>query len=164
MSWPPIDLGLMATVVLDIAAWGILSTAVGYAGHRIPVARLDHDTAFSRLRGFEDGGRLYTRLGIRRWKDHLPEAGALFRGGVSKRGLAGHDPATLGRLVVETRRAEWVHRTLLAASLLFTLWNPPVLAVTMVAYGVVANVPCLVVQRYNRARLLRVLRPRRTGG
>ena len=37
-----IDLGLVPTVVLDIAAWGVLSTAVGYAGHRIPVARLDH--------------------------------------------------------------------------------------------------------------------------
>jgi hypothetical protein len=31
----------------------------------------------------------------------------------------------------------------------------------MVAYAVVANVPCLVVQRFNRGRILRILgRPR----
>jgi hypothetical protein len=30
----------------------------------------------------------------------------------------------------------------------------------MVVFGVLANLPCLVAQRYNRARLLRVLRRR----
>ena len=34
----------------------------------------------------------------------------------------------------------------------------------MVAYAVVANVPCLVIQRYNRARVLRILDRRGTAG
>ena len=157
MSWPPLQPGLPWVVAADVVAWGLLSSAVGYAGHRLPVRALAEDTAWSRLRGVERDGRLYERLGIRRWKDRLPEAGALFRGGVSKRHLPGRDPAALSRLVVETRRAEWVHRTLLAAGPLFLLWNPPPLAAAMLAYGVAANLPCLVVQRYNRARLLRVL-------
>jgi glycosyl-4,4'-diaponeurosporenoate acyltransferase len=144
-------------VVVDVAAWALLSTLVGYLGHRRPVARFDHDTVLSRIRPFERDGRLYERLGVRRWKDHLPEAGALFRGGVSKAALPGRSPAALARLATETRRAEWVHRALLAASLLFLLWNPPLLALAMVLYAVVANVPCLMVQRYNRARLLRLL-------
>ena len=40
---------------------------------------------------------------------------------------------------------------------LFALWNPAWLVGAMVAYAVVANAPCLIVQRYNRGRLLRVL-------
>src|SRR5690606_31478651 len=96
------------------------------------------------------------RLAIRRWKDRLPELGGTFRGGVSKRSLASRTTADLDRLVAETRRAELVHWAIPAITPLFLLWNPPALFAAMVAYAVVANVPCLVVQRYNRGRLQRV--------
>ena len=47
------------------------------------------------------------------------------------------------------------HWLILAATPAFALWNPPGLFVAMVVFALVANVPCLVVLRYNRARLLR---------
>ena len=59
--------------------------------------------------------------------------------------LIGH----LERFVVETRRAEATHWLVLAAGPFFVLWNPWGLALVMVAYAVVANVPCLLIQRYN---------------
>jgi hypothetical protein len=45
---------------------------------------------------------------------------------------------------------------MLALTPLFVVWNPLWLFAGMVAYGVVANVPCLVVLRCNRARLAAV--------
>ena len=67
------------------------------------------------------------------------------------RSRAGIDP-----LLCETRRAELVHWALLAASPLFALWNPARLTVAMIVFAIVANVPCIVVQRFNRARLIRI--------
>jgi glycosyl-4,4'-diaponeurosporenoate acyltransferase len=146
------------TVVVDVVLWAVISTATGYLAHRAPVSRFDHDGALTRLRGFEDGGRWYERhVAIKRWKGHLPEAGGLFRDGFSKRSLRSASVDQLERFVVETRRAEVTHWILVAAGPFFVLWNPWGLALVMVAYAVVANVPCLVIQRYNRARLLRVL-------
>jgi glycosyl-4,4'-diaponeurosporenoate acyltransferase len=46
---------------------------------------------------------------------------------------------------------------LLAVSPLFLLWNPWWLGLVMIAYAVVANGPCILIQRYNRGRLVRVL-------
>jgi glycosyl-4,4'-diaponeurosporenoate acyltransferase len=40
---------------------------------------------------------------------------------------------------------------------MFGLWNPPWAVAVMFIYATVANVPCLLVQRYNRARLLDAL-------
>jgi glycosyl-4,4'-diaponeurosporenoate acyltransferase len=157
-----IDLPIGLAVLVDVMAWAALGLAVGYALHRTPSARLDHDTWLTRLRPFERSGHAYERLGIRRWKDRLPEAGALFAGGVSKRTSGGRD--RLERFATETRRAEWTHWLLLAAAPAFALWNPWYLALAMVGYAVVANVPCLVVQRYNRARIERMTaRVRRDG-
>ncbi len=146
------------TVVVDIVAWATISTLVGYLMHRAAVDRFAADGPFTRLRAFELDGRWYERrLAIKSWKRHLPEAGGLFKDGFSKRTLRSDSVDQLERFVRETRRAESTHWVLLAAGPLFFLWNPWGLGLVMVAYGAVANLPCLVVQRYNRARLRRVV-------
>ncbi len=55
--------------------------------------------------------------------------------------------------VRETRRAELAHWWALACGLLFVLWNPPLAAALLVAYGVAANLPFILIQRYNRFRI-----------
>jgi glycosyl-4,4'-diaponeurosporenoate acyltransferase len=148
-------------VLVDAGVWASWSAVCGYIAHRIPAARLSHDGRLFRLRRFEARGHVYVRVvRIKRWKDRLPEAGALFRGGFSKRRVTMGDRAYLERFAVETRRAELTHWLILAASPWFFLWNPWWLGLAMVGYGIVSNVPCLAIQRYNRARLLRmILRP-----
>lgn len=143
---------------MNVAAWVVVHVALGYAAHRLPVARFAGDGWLYRSRRFEDGGRFYARaLRIERWKDRLPEAGAFFGGGFSKRRLGRPDPARLRRFVAETRRAELAHWLMLAAGPLFFAWNPPAVGAANLAYAVAANLPCIAAQRYNRARLLRVL-------
>ena len=142
------------TVVVDIAAWGAFHTLTGLAVHRLDDRRLARDGWLLRQRGFEDGGRWYRRrLRIHRWKDRLPEAGDLFRGGVSKRQLPSHDTEGLQLFARETRRAELGHWSALCCAPLFVLWNPPVASGLLVAYGVAVNLPFIAIQRYNRFRI-----------
>lgn len=152
-------------VALDVAVWGAWSAAAGYACHSAPAARFTRDTWLTRPRGFERGGAWYQqRLRIKRWKDRLPEAGALFAGGFSKRRLVRRDPAYLSRFAAETRRAELTHWTTMVVVPVFVLWNPWWACSVMVAYAALANLPCIAAQRYNRARLERMLGARvRTG-
>ncbi len=139
------------------AAWAGWSALCGYVAHRTPASRFQHDRLL-KIREFERDGRTYERvLHIKAWKDALPEAGTLFRGGMSKAHLPGHDPVSLHRFAGETRRAERTHWAILALGPTFFAWDPWWLATAMLGYGLAANVPCLLVQRYNRARLLRVL-------
>lgn len=149
--------GTVALVLVDVAAWTGLCVAVGYAGHRLPTSALQRDTWLTALHPVERDGGPWLRLGVRRWKDALPEAGGFF-GGISKRHLG--SASDVERLVLETRRAELVHWTLAATGPLFALWNPPGLAAFLVAFAVAFNAPFIVVQRFNRARLLRVLERR----
>lgn len=151
---------LRLVVAADACVWAGWSAVVGYRAHRLPTDRLAHDTVLTRLRPWERRGRTYERLGIRRWKDRLPDAGAVFRGGASKRALPGRSSADLLRFAAETRRAELVHWQIPLVTPLFALWNPPALFAAMAGYAVVANAPCLVIQRYNRGRILRILERR----
>jgi glycosyl-4,4'-diaponeurosporenoate acyltransferase len=149
-----VDLSLPWTILVDVVAWALIGVSVGYGMHRVPLARLDHDTWLTRPRRFERQGRLYERFAIRRWKDRTPELGGLFAGGVSKRSSGGR--SRLERFAAETRRAEYTHWLVMVAGPFFFLWNPWYLALVMVTYGIVANLPCLVIQRYNRTRITRI--------
>lgn len=147
-------LSFWGTLLANVVAWAVVHAASGFAVHRLPLERLRRDGWLLRQRRFERSGRLYRNvLRIRRWKDHLPEAGALFAGGISKR----HLTVDLGRFVAETRRAERGHWLALAGIPVFALWNPPVGLLLMAAYGVLVNAPFIAVQRYNRQRAQRLL-------
>ena len=141
------------TIVVDVVAWGLFHAATGYAAYRLDDERLGRDGWLLRPRGFESAGRWYRRrLRIHRWKDRLPEAGDLFRGGVSKRHLPSYDVAGLELFVRETRRAELAHWWAMGCGPVFVLWNPPLAAGLLVGYGVVVNLPFILIQRYNRFR------------
>lgn len=143
-------------VIVDVVAWGAVHSVTGYLVHRCPVEWFATDTWLTRHRRWEGDGQVYERAGIRRWKDRLPEAGALFAGGVSKRTIPTTSDGGLARLVVETRRAEWGHWLAAGCAPLFALWNPLPIAVAMLAYGAAVNSPFIAIQRYNRLRASRI--------
>jgi glycosyl-4,4'-diaponeurosporenoate acyltransferase len=155
---PPVEVSRPVMVMLNVGFWGGWSALAGYIAHRRRLGHFERETWLSRLRSFEAGGRFYERrLRIQRWKGRLPEAGALFTGGFSKRSLRSRRRELLERFVAETRRAEWAHWLIVAGTPVTFLWNWWWVDVVMVLYAVAANGPCLVTQRYNRARLLRIL-------
>ncbi len=153
---PPVSLGLgpVWLVAVDSAAWVGISALIGAAATHAPDRWLERDTALTAIRPIEHNGRVYRRrFLIHRWKDRLPEVHGLGRtGGVDKARLTGR--AGAGPLLLETRRAEYVHLAVAACGPLFLLWNPPGLGLAMVAGGIAFNAPFVMVQRYNRARLL----------
>lgn len=151
----------MTSLLLVLAyslAWAIFGIVSGWVAHLAPIGRVDHDTWLTRERRWEARGRWYDRrLRVRHWKDRLPEAGALFAGGWAKDRIRSFDVEQLERFAAETRRAEYVHWANVAFGLTFGLWSEPVVAAVMVAFGLVVHLPFVVVQRYNRARLVHVI-------
>lgn len=153
----PLAIGVISLV------WLAIGLVTGSIGHRIPARLLGHDTWLTRPRAFERQGRFYSaRLGIQGWKDRLPEAGGLFRGGFSKRHIRNRSTANLVRFVTETRRAEYVHWMNIIAGALFLLFLPAWAGFAMVVFALMVHLPFVCIQRYNRARLVRTLERRDT--
>ncbi len=135
---------------------GAIGLALGWWATHWSAERVGHDGPLTRLRAWERGGDGWMRIGVHRWKDDVPEAGALF-GGEAKRRLRSARDEDLVRFVGETRRAERVHWLHASSGPLFGLAFPAPIAVAMVISAVLFNAPFIVIQRYNRGRLLRIL-------
>ncbi|MEM6675102.1 MAG: glycosyl-4,4'-diaponeurosporenoate acyltransferase [Planctomycetota bacterium] len=152
---------VVTLAVVNVLAWPVIHVGFAWAGTRARAERFRPDAWLFRTRAFERTGRIYEVLfGVKAWKGRLPDGAAWFKSGFKKRSLARADRAYLDRFVVETCRGEFVHWATFLAAGIFFLWNEAWVGWIMVAYGVVANLPCIIVQRYNRVRIRQLIEQR----
>lgn len=141
----------------NFLGWPLLQITIGFAATRLPAHLFANDCWLTAGRSWEGNGQFYAgRFALRRWKRLLPD-GAAWLGGFHKKKIASRDPAYLQKFVLETRRSEIAHWCMLCCSPIFFLWNPLWACFVMVGYGLAANLPCIIVQRYNRMVLLQLL-------
>jgi glycosyl-4,4'-diaponeurosporenoate acyltransferase len=147
-------LGVWGLVVVNTLAWLLIHLGVAGLGTQIPSQRFNPASWLFRQRRWERGGRFYEKMfAIKTWKPLLPDGAALFKSGFRKKRIRERGADYLNRFSIETCRSEAVHWIVLGSSLLFFSWNSWGVGLAMVAYGMVANLPCILAQRYNRLRL-----------
>lgn len=153
-----VELSIPWVIGLNVLAWLVIQWGLAWALTQWPATRFDPDNFFARSRRWEQDGRFYERVAaIKLWKDKLPDAASWFRGGFPKADLRGASPEFLERFLRETWRGELVHWIAALAWPVFCLWNPGWAVLVNAAYALAANLPCILVQRYNRARIRRLL-------
>lgn len=155
---PVLEFSIGRTIIIDIAVWGLFHLGISSALFRMPTDWFANDTALTRIRHWERDGEIWQQLfGIKHWKDQLPDGASFFVSAFQKKRLTENSIRYLSRFVIESRRAEWSHWLLIPPSFLFFLWNPAWVGWFMVIYALAANVPFILIQRYNRPRLQRLL-------
>lgn len=145
----------------NLLGWPVLQLGLSVVFLQLPHEWFQRDIWLTAPRPWEREGRLYRdRFAIRKWKRLLPD-GASWFGGFAKKSLPTPHGAHLTRFLLETRRAELAHWSMLACLPLFFLWNPAWARWVMTLYALGANLPCILAQRYNRLVLARVTATRR---
>lgn len=138
--------------LLYIAALGILSHFVGQA---LPRAWFSAERFPYRAAEWENGGKVYEKLGIKRWKDFLPDMSRIMPDMVEKKMTKQNREQGMGVLIAETCVAECVHFWLIILSLgIFVFWRGGWAVVFWLVYNILGNVPFMIIQRYNRPRLV----------
>lgn len=144
-------------VLLDIFIWVPFGILIGYISTQLPLSFLKHNMFPTNTK---TDIRLQKYLRIKSWKDKLPEAGATFDGGVSKKQLSMKTKEGVERFIYETRRAEFVHIFAPVICFVYFFFNPAWLAILMFGICIILNAPFALIQRYNRTRCLRILEKR----
>ena len=135
-----------------IAAIGILSNPIA---HLLPRTWFHADRFPYRSFGWEQNGKVYEKLRIRAWKDRVPDMSKLLPFMVRKEVASRPTAESIARLVQETCVAESVHWVLMVLSLaVLKIWKG---AGGCICYllCILGNLPFIIIQRYNRPRLMR---------
>lgn len=132
-----------------------LGVASHYVGQALPRRWFHHDRFPFALCAWEDNGRIYERrLGIRAWKDKLPDMSRVMKDMLPKRIPRDADSSHVEALVAESCVAEFVHLMLCAcAPVIYFFWRNA-RGVRLTLLYVLCNLPFILIQRYVRPRLL----------
>ncbi|HIR64479.1 MAG TPA: glycosyl-4,4'-diaponeurosporenoate acyltransferase [Candidatus Faecousia faecigallinarum] len=145
----------VTAIVKYIALAGILSHVVGEA---LPRRWFHHDRFPYRTCAWEREGKFYESLGIRRWKDRLPDKSKYTRHTFTKE-MRGHESQdSLIRFLQETCVAELVHWVLTLVAVPLYFYVPTPLGWVVATVYALSNLPFICIQRYNRPRLRRILK------
>lgn len=148
---------IVSLIVINGVAWLFFHMALSLLCFFMPL-RFFYGGVL-RIYKWEQHGELWQRLfHVKQWKKHLIDGSSIVKKSYDKRHLHGTTASDLVVFAAETKRAELTHWLLLMPAPLFFLWNPAWAAWVNVAYALLANVPFIVTQRYNRGRLERIQR------
>ena len=140
--------------LLIAAGIGVLAF---FVGEMLPRRWFNPDAFPYRCAKWEQGGAFYEKLRIRYWKDIFPDMSRFIPQTFRKKAGLSRDPEHAARLIVETCSAEAVHWGLMLVSLLYPIVMGPAGWICYFLYNLLGNVPPILIQRYNRPRLQKML-------
>lgn len=151
----------LSMTALNIVFWTIFNFGLAFLVRCLPMRLFSYTRALYREFRFEK--RLYRILRVNRWKDHLPEAGGL--AGFPKRRLAGELTLPyVEKFLTETCIAEVGHLAIgvLGYCSVGFAWLLPdphpyiPLFVGFATLNLLIQLLFVIIQRYNRPRLMRL--------
>lgn len=155
---PLIYLSTFWLIVMNALVWAAIQIGVGYFAARISDGRFNPQGSLFKERFWEQGGEIYEKLfRVRIWKSWLPSGGKFF-GIFSINSFRSAEQGYARKWLVESSRAEFTHWVAMLPALLFFLWNPFNAWIINIIYAICVNIPCIISQRYNRPRVVKLLK------
>lgn len=106
---------------------------------------------------FENDGRIYERIKIRSWQAKIPDMSRIFPKLMPAKKFNYNDVHRLPEMIQETCIAEFIHVLLCFAGLhCISIWE--VGGTILAILNVIGNLPFVLVQRFNRPRLVRLMK------
>ena len=142
--------------IIFFAIVGILSHIIG---ENLPRKYFRYDSFPYRAYSWENDGKFYNRvLGIRTWRKYLPDKSktvkSMYRKELGNNFSEGH----LKKLIQESCVAEFVHIMLILVTPVISFFMDGKSAVFSGIAFAVLNVPFILIQRYNRPKLVKLYR------
>lgn len=146
-------------LVLFFVTWPILQILAALLALALPNKAYKSDSFFYRSHRYEKEGRLYEKLiAVKKWKHLLPDGGAILKKhGYKKKKLDNFSKENLEKFLIESCRGELTHWLAIIPFWVFGFFAPPYIIPIMFVYALLVNMPCIIVQRYNRPRIKRLL-------
>lgn len=157
------ELSIIWLLVVNVLAWLFFHMAISLTMVRVSDEWLDNQKKWFQPRKWEKNGDIWQSVfRVRQWKRYLPDGSMFIKSSYDQTNLQGTRAEHLKKFIIETKRAELTHWLMIPPAALFFIWNPPWAGLLMVVYALAFNLPLIMTQRYNRPRLERLYRLKKT--
>lgn len=141
--------------IIFVAAWHYLSFRIIILPDSLAFYKEDNKNDFC---SFLKKEKFYEKiLKIKKWKDKIPQF--VIKNGFSKKKIQNFNLEYLKKFIAETYRAEIDHLVCcFSIPVLFLINNLKNIKLSYIISGLIilGNLPCILIQRYNRFRIRRI--------
>lgn len=146
-------------IALAFVLWGLFQTGAAILSLKIPQKYLSPELFYFKEHSWEKGGKFYEDVFyVKRWKKFLPDGGAVLGGGYKKKQLTDFSKENLNQFLIESCRAEVTHVIAIFPFWVFGFFASSRVVLIMFIYALLVNLPCIIVQRYNRPRISKLIK------
>jgi len=143
------DLGIL---VIDSIVVTLLST-------KLPERYYDYRNWLFRERKWEQSGQFYQRVfRVKSWKDRLPEISDFIKSTFPKKSVKEFGSEYIEKFLLESCRAEFAHWCIILSTVIFLFYGGSEAFACMLAVSVLLNIPFIIIQRYNRPRIILIMK------
>lgn len=143
----------LAVSIVYVAFIGILCF---FIGESLPRDRFDENSFPYKIYKFEQNGKIYDKLQIKKWKCKVPDMSKIMKDMLPKSVFYNSTSEDLAKLIKETCVAEFIHLLLCFLSIgVYFIWCDGI-GVLLCGITVLGNIPFILIQRYNRPHLIRI--------
>jgi glycosyl-4,4'-diaponeurosporenoate acyltransferase len=136
---------------------GIIGAASHYVGQLLPRKNFNYmEPPYAPYR-WEQNGTFYMRFKIQFWKDKVPDMSQHVKSMFRKKISVFRDYEYLEELILETCVAEFVHWMLVFLSPIFLVLMEGLAGRISAVLYAIGNLPFVMIQRYNRPRLVNLM-------
>ena len=133
-----------------------------WIGRIIPKHRINAESFPFAPFWFEKNGKIYERIKIHKWQSKLPDMSRIVPKFMPQKNLKGNYKERLPVMIEETCIAELIHYLLcFMATYCVKLWPGMGGFWMSFIYIILFNLPYILIQRYNRPRLMRIMKKTR---
>ena len=146
---------MFAVALLNCVVWLAVVGVMGFlVGRLLPAKWITPDKGLFRCLAFEKNGRFYEKLGIRKWHKRLPDMSRILPFLIPAKNMRGAYKDRLDVMIHETCVAEVIHHIMNFCALrCLKLW-PGMGGICVALLYIMLNLPFILIQRYNRPRLV----------
>lgn len=150
----PVFIGQFFKFALIVA---FIGAASHYIGQLLPRRSFDYTAPPYAPYRWERDGMFYTKFKVQFWKDRVPDMSQHVKSMFRKKISVFRDFDFIKDLVLETCVAEFVHWMLVLISPVFLVLMEGLAGRIGTVIYALANLPFVMIQRYNRPRLVRLM-------
>lgn len=141
--------------LLNLLTFFFFSVIITYLSNKMPDHFYSNGNWLLRQREWEKRGEFYQRVfRVKLWKKLLPELGDIVKSVFPKKRIKEYTREYLNKYIFESCKSEMTHWCIIFSTLLFFLWSEFEPAMMIVLLAIILNLPYIIIQRYNRPRIM----------
>jgi glycosyl-4,4'-diaponeurosporenoate acyltransferase len=149
------DMGILINLIIFL----LLSVILTFNATRLPI-RYYYNGWLFKIRKWENGGKFYEDVfKVKRWKSRVPELADFIKSTFPKKHIK-MDGNFISKYLTESCKAEFTHWCIILSSAVYLILEDSITFTYMFFIATALNIPFIIIQRYNRPRIVSIIKQR----